>query len=344
LYPDLLTGRWHVNPVRGASILGVVVCVAFLFACDKENVVDASTTAAIGAQCSGPGDPGCGTTGACVLGFCRHGCNTDSECAQGALCLGSQPPYGCSLQSELGCKNSSPCAAPLACGIDGKCRFPCTTDADCPRNEHVCLAKTCVSRSEPNAESTWLSCNRQIGTALVRDGVFCDLTDMSHTKLLVCNVTEPGWVVASNCNCNVLEPPNDPGPGGYCMCDTTNANACGAEIGACLSDTACATCLKHAWRPACDALPQMAALRACNCVSVAPGSTCEQCSTTACQQSCAIPAGEPWTEAECKACMSTSTPAAGACASEGAKAFLGGCPCDICRDFCVEQCNQAVAH
>lgn len=146
--------------MRGVrSAFAVVLGLGVLSACSKDNEIDASqsTEIDVGKQCDGPNDPGCGVGGVCVLGVCRLGCTTDSECPQGALCIGDRAPFGCSIPSELACSSSQPCSPPLACGIDGKCRFACQVTGDCPRNEHECKATTCVSHNEVHAGAnpTW---------------------------------------------------------------------------------------------------------------------------------------------------------------------------------------------
>jgi len=169
---------------RWALALLAVVTVA---GCSKDNEVDASknTAGGLGNQCSGLGDPSCGTSGVCVLGYCRLGCLTDGECEQGALCVGDREPYGCQLPDELSCDEEHPCNVGLACGIDGKCRLSCDETSDCPRNEHQCIARTCVSRSEAGADSTWFSC--QTG-ALQCEG----------DAVWGCNVNAPGYALVPN--------------------------------------------------------------------------------------------------------------------------------------------------
>src|SRR5688572_5016558 len=180
--------------VRGLGT-GAAVWITILgAACEKTNNVDQSVTADVGDQCGGPGDPGCGVGAVCALGYCRHGCTTDAECPQGAICIGDMPPYGCSLPAEIACLSSQPCAATgLACGIDGVCRLPCETDSDCSRNEHRCIAGSCVSQGERDF-ATW-GC--ETGTNRCEGPSFQE-----------CNVTAPGWVEAKSCGENMCTRPD----------------------------------------------------------------------------------------------------------------------------------------
>ncbi len=166
-------------------------------ACSKTNNVDQSTKLAVGEQCGRPDDPGCGVGAVCVLGFCRQGCTTDAECAQGAICVGDMPPFGCSLPAELACSSSQPCESEaLDCGIDGVCRLPCEQDTDCSRNEHHCIAGTCVGDGERDYDTTWAACP-ETGAAQCVGASFQQ-----------CNVTGPGWVEAKNCGADLCSDPD----------------------------------------------------------------------------------------------------------------------------------------
>jgi hypothetical protein len=175
-----------------AGGLGVALVLAFaqiasMAACNKANTVDASTDVlGIGQQCAGPNDKACGVNAVCVLGYCRSGCTTDAECSRGALCLGDRVPFGCSLPSDLACSSSQPCANGLVCGLDGKCRMPCTASADCARNEHECIAGTCVSKGELDVMQTWFSCK----TGDKR---------CTGAKIESCNVSAPGFAATTAC-------------------------------------------------------------------------------------------------------------------------------------------------
>jgi len=174
--------------------VGVAAVFTALGACSKTNNVDQSTALAVGEQCGRPDDPGCGPGAVCALGFCRHGCTTDAECAQGAICIGDMPPFGCSLPAEIACSSSQPCEAEaLSCGIDGVCRLPCEQDADCSRNEHHCIAGSCVGEGERGFE-TWAGCET--------GSVQC-----SESSFQECNVTAPGWVEAKNCGADICTVP-----------------------------------------------------------------------------------------------------------------------------------------
>ncbi|MBX3182198.1 MAG: DUF1566 domain-containing protein [Polyangiaceae bacterium] len=153
--------------------------------CSKDNHVSQSIQVEVGKQCSGPEDTGCGPGGVCVMGFCRHGCATDAECPQGALCLGDRKPYGCSLPSEMACSSHQPCSTSLACAPDGKCRMPCSATAQCPRNEHTCIANVCVSSSESNF-SDWESC--------AAGDTYCE-----GDVVMACHVSRVGWGEVQRC-------------------------------------------------------------------------------------------------------------------------------------------------
>lgn len=126
-----------------------------VLACSKENNIT-TNNAALGQQCDAADD--CGPSAVCVLGLCRQGCTNDGACPQGTLCVGDRAPLGCTTAEEGACSSAKPCPTGLACGIDGRCRNACAARVDCPRNEQDCVAGTCVSRSEPDAEKTWFAC------------------------------------------------------------------------------------------------------------------------------------------------------------------------------------------
>ncbi|MBX3184885.1 MAG: DUF1566 domain-containing protein [Polyangiaceae bacterium] len=178
------------SSARPFSLAGAaaILALASLSAggCSKDNNVSQSNQVDVGKQCDGPEDTGCGPGGVCVLGVCRHGCSTDAECAQGALCLGDRRPYGCSLPSELACSSHQPCRNSLACAPDGKCRMPCSATAQCPRNEHACIANVCVSDSEENF-SEWQSCE---GGAVRCEG----------EVVMACHDSRVGWAEQRRCN------------------------------------------------------------------------------------------------------------------------------------------------
>lgn len=150
------------SSARGArwTVLLCAMLVLGAAGCSTSNEVDQSATnpagGEVGSQCAG--DDSCGVGARCVLGYCRAGCTNDIECPPGALCVGTAAPFGCLLPQELDCSTEADCAGGLTCGIDGKCRLPCGIDSDCSRNEHVCIAETCVGENEPGAEHTWFAC------------------------------------------------------------------------------------------------------------------------------------------------------------------------------------------
>jgi hypothetical protein len=234
-----------------------------VWACSKDNEIDASggTATAIGNQCSGPDDPACGTSGVCVLGWCRIGCLTDGECPQGGLCIGDVLPYGCSLEEELACSSDQPCEPGLRCGVDGKCRLPCTVDSDCPRNDHACVAATCVSHSESNADQTWFACYNPGGPTTV---VMCD-----STSIVSCNVAAAG-VSSRPCSCR----PIATGQHGIGLGTCVDANGplevcfgCEKQATSCALDPDCVKC---AWEQ-CEGNSLYDAVTDCVRTDCAPG-------------------------------------------------------------------------
>jgi hypothetical protein len=194
-----LEGLSMVNETR--SLVYGLLAISLL-ACSKDNSIDATqnVTPGIGLQCTGAGDPACGTTGVCALGYCRIGCGTDAECPQGALCIGDVYPYGCQLPQDAECNDTDKkCSAPLVCGLDRTCRMGCVVSGDCPRNEHVCRAGVCVGESEKGeAAVAYLSCEdgeRRCGTT----GATCT---SGVCEVQVCNVLAPGWAVEQECQGN----------------------------------------------------------------------------------------------------------------------------------------------
>lgn len=275
--------------------------------CSKENQVDSSkhNATGVGAQCSGAGDPGCGTQGVCVLGYCRIGCNTDSECPQGALCLGAAPPFGCSLSAELAC-DEQPCTPPLACGIDNKCRFPCKADTNCARNEHRCESGACVSLSEPGADLTWFSCEINGRDWFVR-------CTEDFAALSECNKSQPGWDTGTACGAGQLCVPVNDGlwstsgdndlVGAFCGCGyPTKApdSAPPAAYSACKADPVCYGCLFHAQSPDCAGNQAYAALKRCGAGDggsycpgfAASGADCDTCVSTNCASECSACGGD----------------------------------------------------
>ncbi|HQP34687.1 MAG TPA: hypothetical protein PLI95_05900 [Polyangiaceae bacterium] len=274
-------------------------------ACSKENAVeaDAVTGEGVGAQCSGSDDRGCGVAAVCVMGFCRTGCTNDAECPQGTLCLGESPPYGCSLPSELSCKQTGQsCRPPLTCGIDGRCRFGCKKDADCPRNEHVCLADTCVSKSEPGSEETWFACIK--GGPPVSTAVRCSHPDY---QLQVCNTREPGWVTVEGCGCRDPKGAALPVPSGLCIrCSAVDPSVnCESLESNCAQDEPCYRCAVVKYTPDCEDVASYAALAQCGCQADGgvPPVSCDAC--IAVESGCPNPceALDPQARDKCEMCM-----------------------------------------
>jgi len=203
-----------MNLRLGVGLLAATIAIVAASAggCSRTNNVDQSTELDVGQQCSGPDDKGCGQGAVCALGFCRLGCTTDAACPQGAICVGDQAPFGCSLPAELACSSSQPCASSaLECGIDGVCRLPCKADADCSRNEHHCIAGSCVGDGE-RAYPTWSAC--AVGATR------CDGTSFQE-----CNVSAPGWVEAANCGASQCTMPE-----GRCIESVVNGGFAGPAL------------------------------------------------------------------------------------------------------------------
>lgn len=174
------------------SKYALAALLVLLPGCDKQNVVTQETAGdGLGAQCSGADDQGCGVGAVCALGYCRSGCTTDAECPTGAICVGSRPPFGCTLPEESACATDDDCPDGLVCGVDDRCRHPCGSEGDCPRNEHACVTGTCVSRAEQGAEETWFSCTT--------GATQCDLSGEAPRSILVCNMGGPGLTPLHEC-------------------------------------------------------------------------------------------------------------------------------------------------
>lgn len=241
----------------------VLGLLAVVVGCSKDNEIDASqnTAGGIGTQCSGPDDRACGTNGVCALGYCRFGCLTDGECEQGALCIGDGPPYGCQLPQDIGCSEENPCTMGLVCGLDGLCRMPCNLSTKCPRNEQTCIATTCVSGSEQDADRTWFNCFTPGGPTSV---VGCDGLE----TMFSCNVAGAGAQMRA-CHCRVVF--GSPGLDvGVCVKDPVDPHlscvACQQEANGCATDF---NCLKCAW-DGCEGNQLYDALKSCldnNCSS-----------------------------------------------------------------------------
>ncbi len=334
-----------------------------LVACSKENEVTSTNPGAegVGAQCSGASDPGCGTAGVCVLGYCRHGCITDGECPQGALCLGDAPPYGCSLPDELACSKTDPCKSPLTCGVDGKCRFGCKKDSDCPRSEHMCLAGTCVSRTEPGADQTWLACSGE-ASVVWSTAVRCRIANGKRVALEVCNTLAPGWVTAKQCLCDDMTMyAGGPRPGQFCtQCELLKQGSaleesCAGPAASCKNDPVCAACVYEKYDSDCDQNKAFQSLSTCGCLdpdTVPPGTSCKECISiySGCfpeSESGSLECGllfqqypdDEHLQDNCFACLDDAD--AAACAYPGVAALFG-CPCKPegkCRVACQQQCS-----
>jgi hypothetical protein len=351
---------------RGAVTFAMVL---FALGCSKETSVDAGgDDGEIGAQCGEPDDPGCGVAAVCVLGYCRHGCTTDGECPQGALCLGSQPPYGCSLAKELSCSTpAQPCDTPLKCGVDGKCRFPCEENANCPRNEHLCLAGTCVSRSEPGVDETWLTCAPSHLDEVWSTGVRCDFnsTTGEMEDLSVCNVLDPGWVPVKDCNCtneatwNWPEGSDPPPRAQFAFCRPCDANHlshnvdCTAEHTACVRDAMCSKCIFERYVPDCEDNPAFKAISKCGCIDdsqpIPDGTGCRECidvysgcmaaPDNMAEHCSAYREADPMLEMACMNCLDGSD-LTGCSSPEMAHELQCGCA-SACAPFCAAQCAAA---
>ncbi|HVJ14585.1 MAG TPA: hypothetical protein VM686_04055 [Polyangiaceae bacterium] len=149
----------------GASSL---VTLMTAWGCSKENNVSMGDIE-VGQECMETAD--CGPSAVCTLGVCRVGCTNDAECPQETLCVGDQPPYGCTTLDEGACSSANPCPTSLTCGIDGRCRTECAENEDCPRNDQECVSGTCVSHSEAGADETWFACREGEEACVTAEGV-----------------------------------------------------------------------------------------------------------------------------------------------------------------------------
>ena len=59
---------------------------------------------------------------------CQQACTSDSDCAQGQICLEGL------CQDRIECRTDEECAQGQTC-IDGLCEIMCSTDADCPEGQ-----------------------------------------------------------------------------------------------------------------------------------------------------------------------------------------------------------------
>lgn len=167
--------------MRSSVPVSVIVAVLASAGCSKKNTIDMSSDVATGVACTGAGDPTCGKDGVCVLDYCRVPCSSEADCLEDALCIGPGPEYGCQLTWDAFCNSSLKCKEGLECGIDSKCRMPCTTSDTCPRADHECVRGTCVAKTEPGADA-WFGCTT--GESRCVD----------ETRREVCNEVDPGWV------------------------------------------------------------------------------------------------------------------------------------------------------
>ncbi|HEX2874607.1 MAG TPA: hypothetical protein VHP33_25310 [Polyangiaceae bacterium] len=182
-----------------------VITVFGAAACSKTNNVSQNKTLAAGEQCDEREDDACGSGAVCALGFCRHGCATDLECQKGAICVGDQAPFGCSLPSELSCSSAQPCESPgLSCSLDGVCRTPCQTANDCPRNEHECILGACVTKNDPGWQTL-----TDAALAMCGDTTSERCEGSSYQK---CEAGAAGWKEISNCGADACTL-----PGGRCL-------------------------------------------------------------------------------------------------------------------------------
>lgn len=264
----------------GFLVFGVVT----VSACSKENNVAQNTNVAGGDQCAGAGDQGCGVGSVCVLGKCRHGCTNDVECPQGSICVGDRPPYGCTTAEEGACSASAPCPTGLKCGLDGMCRHPCETSTNCPRNEHVCAAGTCLGKSEKDADR-W-TCDDV--APVDREDRYTPWNYFREGVTNSCNVYSPGWSQPDRCGDDerafadvfTALPPTKPGestvvPGTWAFaCPTRTTCPSGryfcneADESECAADPSCAGCsLNKPWNPPGSCLPSKNPLPTiCHCI------------------------------------------------------------------------------
>lgn len=83
----------------------------------------------------------------CVSGVCAEECSTTEDCPAGRCVLGVGKIKLCQPETVASCAFHSDCAAPLVCGVDGKCRNECASDRDCVSGQR-CVAATCAEPEE----------------------------------------------------------------------------------------------------------------------------------------------------------------------------------------------------
>jgi len=233
-------------------------------------------------------------------------------------------------------------------------------DADCPRNEHLCLAGTCVSRTEPGADQTWLACSGK-ASVVWSTAVRCKIADNAkRVALEVCNTLAPGWVTAKQCLCDDFTMyVGGPRPGQFCtQCELLKQSpaleeACAGPADACKNDAACSACVYDKYDSDCDQNPAFQAPSTCGCLdpdTVPPGTSCRECIST--YSGClpetetgelqCLPELHPDDEDfvdKCFTCLDNAD--AAACAHPGV-AELFECPCRAdgkCRTACQQQCS-----
>jgi formylglycine-generating enzyme len=174
------------------------VALAFVVgACSKQNNLDLTTNnGGAGASGAGVGDEGasCKSDGdcsssVCLAGQCRVACDAASGCQRAAsVCLYTAvgTAGGCSLEAEGTCATSADCG-PFACGLDGRCRPPCT--AECKQGQY-CVEGACYDKSETGKIAEAIACIEEQRPAISCEGA----------QIVLCNAPgKPGREQGETC-------------------------------------------------------------------------------------------------------------------------------------------------
>ncbi len=131
--------------MTGPSLWSWLVCAALAISCAGDET---SAVALLDEGCALNSDCNAGLV--CAFGVCREACTTSKDCPSGRCVLDADRVHSCRGDDALTCGFHSDCAAPLVCGLDGRCRNQCAADRDCVAGQ-VCVAATCADPDELDA-------------------------------------------------------------------------------------------------------------------------------------------------------------------------------------------------
>ncbi len=187
--------RSGASPVLATPVTLLLVALSLIASCSKDNTVnvdqdpDPTGFAEVGAPCSDSDD--C-STGLCLAAFCRQPCKSSNECGASKICLfePDAKASGCSLPDEQSCSVEAGCSTKaFACGIDSRCRTPCS--GACTQQGSYCVEGACFGSDETEGIVPGIVRCAEQGRA----GLFCD----AH-KLVSCNTAgSPGWNELESC-------------------------------------------------------------------------------------------------------------------------------------------------